>query len=365
LTDARAAAIMMMADTEMRDFGTTISLDGAEVGKAETLNFTCNVCGTMVNDCPIETIDREMSSCPRCGSTVRFRSIVHLLSLTLFGTSMPLPEFPIDKQIVGLGMSDWDGYARPLANKFSYSNTFLHCAPFYDVAIGDVTRSETCDFVISTEVFEHVLPPVSRAFSNTLTLLKPGGHFIFTVPWTTAPQTDEHFQSLHDYRIVNFDDEFVLLNRTRDGRYELHNQLVFHGGPGETLEMRVFCRSDLQQHFIRAGFADVHICAKDYPAFGIIQKKPWSLPIVARRPIVASPTSKPSRRWFSEQFEDADAARDQLRAERDDAVAALHAMRASSSWRITAPLRRASRAMRSVMSNPRVAGLVGSRGFRA
>jgi SAM-dependent methyltransferase len=197
---------------------------------------------------------------------------------------MPLPQFPADKSIVGLGMSDWDGYAPTLTAKFAYTNTFFHCEPFYDVAVGDEVRSETCDFVISTEVFEHVAPPVDRAFTNAFDLLRPGGHLIFTVPWTTKSQTDEHFPRLHNYRIVSFDDDFVLVNRTVEGRYELHRDLVFHGGPGETLEMRVFCESELQTHFARAGFTDVRICAANVPEFGVIHKHPWSLPIVARRP---------------------------------------------------------------------------------
>jgi hypothetical protein len=254
---------------------------------AKAVNFICNVCGTSVRDCPIEKIDREVQSCPHCGSTVRMRSIVHLLSVTLFGKSIPLPQFPEDKSIVGLGMSDWDGYAGPLATKFAYTNTFFHCEPFYDVGKGDRGRAGTCDFVISTEVFEHVAPPVDRAFGNAFELLKPGGHLIFTVPWTTKPQTEEHFPDLLDYRIVRFDGEFVLVNRTRHGSYELHQELIFHGGPGETLEMRVFCQSALKNHFARAGFADVQTVGSDVPEFGIIHKHPWSLPMLARRPTMA------------------------------------------------------------------------------
>jgi FkbM family methyltransferase len=68
----------------------------------------------------------------------------------------------------------------------------------------------------------------------------------------------------------------------------------------------------------------------------------------------------PSPRWLSEQLEHAAAARDQLRTERDSAIAArdqlraerdsaigeVDAIRASSSWRITDPIRRATRAIR-------------------
>lgn len=180
-------------------------------------------------------------------------------------------------------MSDWDGYAVPLANKFSYTNTFLHCPPFYDVSRGDEARNSTCDFVIATEVFEHVVPPANRAFINAFDLLKSGGHFIFTVPWTTALHTVEHFPNLHEYRIVRFDDDFVMVNRTKDGTYEVHSDLVFHGGPGETLEMRLYCRSDLESILAEVGFTDIRIFGEDHLEFGIINKHPWSLPILARK----------------------------------------------------------------------------------
>jgi SAM-dependent methyltransferase len=249
------------------------------------MDFTCNICSTEITGCPIENIDREISSCPQCGSTVRFRSIVHLASVVLFGRSMALPQFPVDHTIVGIGLSDWPGYAEPLARKFNYTNTFFHQPPFFDIAepIGD--RAATCDFVISTEVFEHVSPPVSRAFTGAFNLLKPGGHLILTVPFSNNPTTVEHFPDLHDYRIIQFGDEYVLVNRAKDGRYALHQDLVFHGGPGTTLEIRIFGRADLQTHLAEAGFTDIQIFGDDVPQWGILHKHPWSLPIVARRPI--------------------------------------------------------------------------------
>jgi hypothetical protein len=114
------------------------------------MDFQCNVCGTAVKGCPIEDIDRETASCPICHSTVRMRSIVHLLSMALFGRSMPLPEFPVDCGIVGIGLSDWAGYAEPLAKKVGYTNTFYHQEPFFDICAPVDDRRSTCDFLIST-----------------------------------------------------------------------------------------------------------------------------------------------------------------------------------------------------------------------
>jgi hypothetical protein len=77
---------------------------------------------------------------------------------------------------------------------------------------------------------------------------------------------------------------YVLLNRSDDGRFAIHENLVFHSGAGTTLEMRVFCRTDLEKHLANAGFADINIFSKDVLEWGILHKRPWSLPILARRP---------------------------------------------------------------------------------
>ena len=96
----------------------------APLGLQGRLVFRCNICG---QPCVarIDELTRERpSSCGTCASTVRWRSIIHVLSLELFGTSLALEDFPVRRDLVGRGLSDWDGYALPLAQKFTYVNTF-------------------------------------------------------------------------------------------------------------------------------------------------------------------------------------------------------------------------------------------------
>jgi hypothetical protein len=62
------------------------------------------------------------------------------------------------------------------------------------------------------------------------------------------------------------------------------DHLTFHGGEGETLEMRVFSKSGLLRELARAGFEDIRIHADACEEFGIVWTQPWSLPITARRP---------------------------------------------------------------------------------
>ena len=245
--------------------------------------FTCNVCGAGVETVMAE-LERETPSCPTCGSSVRFRSIVHLLSTALYGRSVPLTEFPVDSSIIGVGLSDAAIYAGPLAGKVGYHNTYYHTEPYLDITDPGPEIECSLDFMISSDVFEHVPPPVSRAFEGAFRCLKPGGHLLLTVPFTNDDLTIEHFPDLHTYDVIDLEGEQVLVNRDRNGRLSARDGLVFHGGGGATLEMRVFGRGDLLRHLAAAGFEAIEVFDRSVPEFGIHHRKPWSLPVVARRP---------------------------------------------------------------------------------
>ena len=73
-----------------------------------------------------------------------------------------------------------------------------------------------------------------------------------------------------------------LLNTRRDGGREVHGDLIFHGGPGSTLEMRLFGLADLLAHCERAGFRSATVEAADVRERGIAWLHPWSVPILAR-----------------------------------------------------------------------------------
>ena len=247
------------------------------------LKFTCNVCASR-QKAPMAEIDREVPSCAECGSSVRFRSIVHLLSTVLFGESMPLVHFPVDRSIVGVGLSDAPIYAGRLAERVDYLNTYYHIDPYLDITAPPPELEGTLDFMISSDVFEHVPPPASQAFDGAYRTLKPGGHLLLTVPFTNEDATVEHFPDLHEFEVYEFGDDHVLVNRDRQGRLSVHDQLVFHGGGGATLEMRVFGRGDLQRELAAAGFVDVTVFDEAVPEYGILHRHLWSLPITARRP---------------------------------------------------------------------------------
>jgi len=243
------------------------------------LHYRCNICGRSCRT-PMDDLGREQPSCV-CGSTVRSRAIIHLLSTELFGRSIALPEFPLRPDLRGWGMSD-AGYTELLSKKIGYTNTYYHKEPRFDITAPlDPEVEGSLDFLISTEVFEHIVPPVSPAFENAQRLLKPTGVLIFTVPYTLSPETQEHFPDLYQYEIIQRpDNKLILRNTTRDGREQTFEYLVFHGGPGNTLEMRVFSQAGLLTEFERAGFR-VKIRPEPYWEFGIFWKDSWSLPMVA------------------------------------------------------------------------------------
>src|SRR5262245_39135702 len=117
------------------------------------MQFICNVCGATCER-PAE-LGRELENCIQCGSTVRIRALIAMLSQEIFGVLMTLHEFAVLKGIRAIGMSDAPGLADRLAEKFDYTNTFYHRAPLFDVTKPDDRDAGRYDFILSSEVMEH------------------------------------------------------------------------------------------------------------------------------------------------------------------------------------------------------------------
>lgn len=251
--------------------------------------FLCNICGA---PCVATRgkIRRESVSCRWCGSTVRFRSIIDALSTRMYGKSLSLSQIGKMPPKKGLGLSDWTGYAERLANLTDYRNTFFDREPRLDIAdLSSFPKSDlgTFDFLISSDVFEHVAPPVSRAFENSFALLKPGGILVLTVPFQLGDHAHEHYPDLHDWKLERRGNEFVLLNKTTSGSEQSFSNLVFHGGEGSTLEMRVFTLRSLLHELESAGFTQIQLHTGPNPRRGIRFPSGLSYPITASRPAFA------------------------------------------------------------------------------
>ncbi len=249
--------------------------------KPGCLSFRCNICGQACL-VKVSELSREAAFCKSCGSTMRMRAIIHILSTELFGRSLALTDFPVKPDITGIGMSDWDGYARTLAHKFDYKNTFYHQEPKLNITRIDPALEGKFDFIIASDVFEHVCPPVSIAFENIGKLLKPNGVFIFSVPYSKDEETVEHFPELHDYQVIEADGRYILKNITKSGVSQVFENPVFHGGAGLTLEMRLFSESALIKEFHKAKLNKIKIYKDSDFDHGIHWDVDWSLPMSVR-----------------------------------------------------------------------------------
>lgn len=277
----RALVRTVRAATSWQGSSRKSAFDPASLPPDTVMSFRCNLCGT-ANDVALSALTRETPSCAGCGSTVRFRSIAQLLVHELYGRNVALPDLPPRRSLTGIGLSDAPAYALPLAEKLAYTNTFFHAEPRLDITEVPDAMAGSCDFLIASDVFEHVVPPVARAFAHARRILKPGGVFVCTVPFSLNDDTVEHFPDLHEFRVVEEQGTWQLHNRTADGRLQTFGNLVFHGGPGSTLEMRVFSLAGLKRAFAAAGFRRVRVASEPYLPFGIVWLDRWSVPLVAR-----------------------------------------------------------------------------------
>lgn len=243
------------------------------------VSFICNICRAHNH---VENFATEPASCD-CGSNVRIRALIHLLSMELFNQTLILADFPKLKAIRGLGMSDKEGYARILAEKFDYTNTQYDREPRMDFTEQHPAQYGTYDFILCADVLEHIAPPVERAIEEASKLLKPHGFLGITIYCNPSDSLREHFPELHEYRVVPLGDTSVLINRRADGALEVRDDVVLHGGTGETLEMREFGATSLKQKLLGSGFRDVHFLTENIPELGILFDQDVSQPLIARK----------------------------------------------------------------------------------
>ena len=242
-------------------------------------DFICNVCGSRN---AVAEFAAEPASCA-CGSNVRTRALIHLLSMELFGRNLILADFPRLKSVRALGMSDKECYASILQEKFDYRNTYYDREPRFDFSEPHSELAGTLDFVLSADVLEHVAPPVETTLREVHRLLKPHGFLVGTVPCSCGEMLREHYPDLYEYRILPLGGTPVLVNRRRDGHLEVTDELAFHGGVGATLEMRQFTVAALYEKLLASGFTNVRFFNENVPECGILFDRDVSQPVIAAK----------------------------------------------------------------------------------
>ncbi len=231
--------------------------------------FICNLCGK--ESSVAQEFHREGGACQHCGSNIRFRALMYVLSHHLYGKPIPLSDFSPDKNIKAMGLSDAPHYADKLAALFDYTNFFYHTEPFLDICNIEAMPAGCYDLLITSDVYEHVPPPRHVAFVNSYHLLKPDGLLLLTVPYTMLAKTAEHFPDLHQFGFVQDKKGMLLVNRRQDQIIEVFDELTWHGGEGSTLELRIFAETDLLQILAYVGFKKIRVWQDDVAAYGILQ----------------------------------------------------------------------------------------------
>ena len=199
---------------------------------------------------------REAPTCVHCGSSVRLREVAATVGREVLGTTVAARDWPIRKDRTGIGFSDPEAYAEHLERVTTYQNTWFHQEPRVDVTDLTSFGGHRYDYAVCSDVLEHIPAPVDRAFDNLFAILNPGGTLVLNVPMRDG-HTLEHYPELTDFHTVEDADGWVLVGTRPDGTDFTTRDVVFHGGPGTTAEMRVYGRDDVRAHLQRAGFVDV------------------------------------------------------------------------------------------------------------
>jgi len=235
--------------------------------------FVCNITGKTFT---LDDNEKDRESGCRFGYNCRFRAISYVLTKVLFNEIKIVNDIEKNKNIKGIGMSE-SSLAEMYKEKFDYVNTFYHTEPFLNIYKEEhVNKYLELDFIVSSDVFEHIdpFPDVQFAFHNLYKMLKKGGVLVFSVPFYYGEHI-EHFPNLYDYEIKKENEKYVLFNTTIHGDKEVFTNLCFHGGPGNTLEMRLFSKKSIVSFLETSGFTEIvfHNITDDMNKYGIFWSK--------------------------------------------------------------------------------------------
>ena len=247
------------------------------------MSYICNITGQMFD---LDNSEKHRELAVRFNCNSRFRAICYVFCKLFYGECKILLNLKENKNLKGIGMSD-SGWSTIFKMKFNYVNTFYHMEPYLNIYNYEHFKNYTdLDFIISSDVFEHIdpYPNIQLAFNNLFTMLKSGGYLIFSVPYTHG-EHKEHFPNLFNYEIKNENGNYILYNTTQDNKLETFDNLCFHGGPGNVLEMRVYSKSSIISFLEKAGFIDItfYEINKDMEKYGIFWSDNLSLIISAKK----------------------------------------------------------------------------------
>lgn len=204
--------------------------------------ISCIQCGTQSI---VDQWHRELPFCRNCHITPRWAGMIIGIMRSIYGDiECSLFESERRLHIRGVGISD-SGYSDALAEKFSYRNTWYHQEPKLDICeASSCALYENLDFVTCSDVIEHTKSPPYVVLSNIYGMLRRGGSLILSAPTSHNSSTLEWYPAADSIEVLRFGDKFEVKWSNFRGNY-VDKFPCFHGGPGDTLEMRYISLQDL------------------------------------------------------------------------------------------------------------------------
>jgi SAM-dependent methyltransferase len=165
-------------------------------------------------------------------------------------------------------------------NLIDYENTYFDKEPFLDVCNPPLDYMNYADILISSDVLEHVMFPFEKAILGSFDILKPGGWLLLTTPYFKGASFVENYPWMKSYLVS--EDGVVTGNDGIDETVIVDP--IFHGGPGNTLEMRIFSPEILNLSLKQVGFENIKFLEEDINEFGILRSVSKMGTIIARKP---------------------------------------------------------------------------------
>ena len=196
-------------------------------------------------------IDSEATVCDECGLTWRATAcLIAVLDGLGYSGSAIGKDIATDLSRVGIGIGDDWRLARCLYQIFRYTNTQLYSYPNLDLLNIPKAARGQFEFVVCSDVLEHVHPPASRAVNGLFELLKPGGFAVVTVPLTHESAAAEFYPNLQTYE----EKDGIVTWLDIEGVKRVDDNPEFHGGEGLVLAFRIFSADGLIATLKDAGF---------------------------------------------------------------------------------------------------------------
>ncbi len=243
----------------------------------------CPVCGGSIQS-DYSKPTRESRICDNCHATGRDAQIAYLIAEALGFPNRSLSELQPDGDVSIGNLSGSRCLSDKLESRFKYINTYYHQHPRLDIINPADEFISRFDLLINSEVLEHVIGDTVEALKGAYRTLKPGGIMIFSVPFINKGPASEHYPGLIDYsEVATSTGARAARLKFSDGRETIDKNPKFHGGSGNTLELRLFNRERLIDELNQAGFEQIVVHEVDRPEIGV----KWGTPsrvITAQRP---------------------------------------------------------------------------------